>query len=455
MGCGGIGNSNGDIDTRLSGGGRLDFFHPELFRADMTASLPRLRLLALCATLALPLAVQAAPDARLWAASQKAEADVIETLRELVHIESGSANVEGLAKMADYCERRLQALGARTERIKSTKGHGTLVKGVFTGTGTQKVLLIAHMDTVYPANTLATQPYRREGNKLYGPGIADDKGGIAVILHALKLLNDGGWRNHAQVTVLFNPDEEIGSGGSGELIATLGDEHDVVLSFEPTAAKAVAKNEGVLLGTSGIAYATMEVQGRSSHAGAAPDMGRNALVELSHQILQTRDVAKTVPGTQLNWTTASAGSVGNQIPERATAHGDVRLQVKGAEEKLRVALQEKVDAHRLVPDTRTTIRMDVNRPAFNAGERGRALALHAQKIYAEMDGRPLALYPTTGGGTDAAFAARSGRAVVLESLGLAGFGYHARDEYIEVDSIAPRLYLASRLLMDIGAGVAK
>jgi glutamate carboxypeptidase len=147
--------------------------------------------------------------------------------------------------------------------------------------------------------------------------------------------------------------------------------------------------------------------------------------------------------------------VGNQIPERATAHGDVRLQVKGAEEKLRVALQEKVDAHRLVPDTRTTIRMDVNRPAFNAGERGRALALHAQKIYAEMDGRPLALYPTTGGGTDAAFAARSGKAVVLESLGLAGFGYHARDEYIEVDSIAPRLYLASRLLMDIGAGVAK
>ena len=96
-------------------------------------------------------------------------------------IESGSANVEGIAKMADYCEKRLQALGARTERIKATRGHGSIVKGTFRGTGTQRIALIAHMDTVYPANTLATQPYKREGNKLYGPGIADDKGGNALI----------------------------------------------------------------------------------------------------------------------------------------------------------------------------------------------------------------------------------------------------------------------------------
>jgi glutamate carboxypeptidase len=413
-----------------------------------------LRSLALAAALALPIATQAAPDARLLSASQKAEPEVIETLKQLVHIESGSANVEGIAKIADYCEKRLQALGARTERIKATRGHGTLVKGTFTGSGKARVMLIAHMDTVYPVNTLATQPYRRDGNKLYGPGIADDKGGIAVILHALKLLQDAGWRDHAQVTVLFNPDEEIGSGGSGELIATLAEEHDVVLSFEPTAAKSVAKTEGVLLGTSGIATATMEVQGRSAHAGAAPDTGRNALIELSHQLLQTRDVAKGIPGTQLNWTRAIADQVSNQIPERAQATGDVRLGVSDGAEKLRAALQEKVDSHRLVPDTRTTIKMAVGRPPFNAGEKGRALAVHAQKIYAELDGRALALHPSTGGGTDAAFAARSGKAIVLESLGLAGYGYHARDEYIEIDSIVPRLYLASRLLMDIGTGVA-
>jgi glutamate carboxypeptidase len=122
-----------------------------------------------------------------------------------------------------------------------------MVKGSFTGTGKRNFLLIAHMDTVYGKGILATEPYRLDGNKLYGPGIADDKGGIAVILHSLAILRDAGWMDYARLTVLFNPDEEVGSIGSGEAIATLGDAHDVVLSYEPTAAKAVAKEEGVLL----------------------------------------------------------------------------------------------------------------------------------------------------------------------------------------------------------------
>jgi glutamate carboxypeptidase len=416
---------------------------------------------SIVAVLSAPLAALAvagsagAADDKLLAAARAAQPAVIESLRQMVLIESGSQDAAGLKSMADYIEGRLRALGAATERLKAGNGPGEMVKGTLTGAGKRSFLLIAHMDTVYPKGILASEPFRQDGNRLYGPGIADDKGGIAVILHSLKLLNDAGWRNYARLTVLLNADEEIGSGGSSELITSLGEEHDVVLSFEPTAAKSVAKTEGVLLGTSGIASATMEVQGRSSHAGAAPDAGRNALVELSYQILQTKDVAKGIPGTQLNWTKATAGEVGNQIPEKASAHGDVRLQARDGAEKLKAALQEKVDSSRLVPDTRTTIKLEVGRPAFSAGERGRALAQHAQKIYAELDGRQLALIPTTGGGTDAAFAARSGKAVVLESLGLAGFGYHARDEYIEVDSIVPRLYLASRLLMDIGAGIAK
>jgi glutamate carboxypeptidase len=412
------------------------------------------RLFSMTALAAVAFAAQAAPDAKLLAASRGAEAEVIETLKDLVAVESGSANTDGLLKMADYCEKRLQALGARTERLKATRGNGQLVKGSFTGSGTQRVMLIAHMDTVYPANTLATQPWKRDGNKLYGPGIADDKGGIAVILHSLKLLKDAGWKDYAQLTVLFNPDEEIGSIGSGEAIAALADEHAVVLSFEPTGAKSLYKSESVLLGASGTATAYLDVQGRSSHAGAAPDQGRNALVELSHQVLQTRDVAKGVPGTQLNWTMATAGQVRNQIPEAAQATGDVRLTVPDGADKLKAALQAKVDESKLVPDTRTSVRVEVGRPPFVASDRGRALAAHAQKIYAEMDNRPLLLVPMTGGATDAAFAARSGKAIVLESLGLAGAGYHARDEYIEIDSIAPRLYLTTRLLQDLGTGAA-
>lgn len=416
---------------------------------------PSLRRLTQTAVAVLTLAFGAAgsaraADAQLLDAARAAEPALIQSLKDMVSIESGSANAAGLAQMATFTEGRLKSLGATTERIPVTKGPGTMVKGTFAGTGKRRIMLIAHMDTVYGPNTLAMQPIRQDGNRLYGPGIADDKGGIAVILHSLAILKEAGWKDYAQLTVLFNPDEEVGSIGSGETIARLADQHDVVLSFEPTAAKAVVKTEGLLLGASGTATATMEVKGRAAHAGAAPELGRNALIELAYQLQQTRDVARSVPGTQLNWTTAQAGEVRNQIPERATAIGDVRVTVKDGPQKLQAALQKKVDEGKLVPDTQTTVTMETGRPPFVANARGRELAQRAQAIYAELDGRKLALAEGTGGATDAGFAGRSGKAVVVESFGLAGFGYHARDEYIETDSIVPRLYLLTRILQEIG-----
>ena len=408
-------------------------------------------ILALAAALALasPLA-KAAPDAKLFAAANAAQPAVVETLKSLVMIESGSSDVEGLAKIATLLDDRLKALGLRTERHKAMPGVGAdIVVGRLTGSGQRKIVLQAHMDTVYEKGILQSQPYKVDGNKLFGPGIADDKGGIAVILHALQILKDAGWKDYATLTGLFNPDEEIGSRGSGDFISTTADQNDVVLSFEPTAAKAVAKGEALLLGAAGIAAVTLEVKGRAAHAGAAPEMGRNAIVEISHQMLQTRDIAKDIPGATLNWTNVVSNKAVNQIPELAVAKGDVRITVPGAEEKLNAALQAKLASSKLVPDTVTTAKLEVGRPAFLAGAPGRALAERAQAIYKEMD-RELGLVPMTGGGTDAAFARRSGKDTVVECFGLAGFGYHARDEYIELDSIVPRLYLVTRLLTEIG-----
>ena len=414
----------------------------------MTRS-PIAQLIAL-ALVALTGAAQAQQrDDAVFKAAQAAQPAVIETLQKLVLIESGSANLPGLAKVADYAQSRLTALGAQTERIKASDSERVMVKGVFKGKGRLKAMLMAHMDTVYPDGILASQPYKLDGNRLYGPGIADDKGGIAVILHALGVLKSLGWSDYATVTVLFNPDEEIGSGGSGALIQALAAEHDVVLSYEPTAAKSMAKVEGVLLAAAGTATATMEVKGRASHAGAAPDEGRNALIELSHQMLATQDIAKNIPGAQLNWTYAQGGSVRNQIPAQAMATADVRLLKPDAAEKLQAALVAKTQESHRVPDTHVHVSLEVGRPPYVAGERGMALAQRARAIYAELDGRPLFFHPVTGGGTDAGFASGSGKAAVLESLGLAGWGFHAKDEYIEIDSIVPRLYLTSRLLQEL------
>lgn len=391
----------------------------------------------------------AAPDEKLRTAAEAAKPALIDTLRDMVMIESGSSDVEGLAKMADFTEARLKALGAKTERRKATRGAGAdIVIGTFEGSGSRKLMLIAHMDTVYQRGILASQSYRVDGNRIYGPGIADDKGGIAVVLHALKILGEAGWRDYARLTVLFNPDEEVGSIGSGELIAEMADQHDVVLSCEPTGAAPAAKNDALLLGASGTATGTMEVTGRASHAGAAPQLGRNALIELAHQLLQTQDIAKSIPGTQLNWTTTQAGTVRNQIPEKATAGADIRLTVPDGVEKLQAALDAKVK-NKLVPDTETIVKIVAGRPAFVASDRGRALAKEGQAIYAEIE-RTLDIVEMTGGATDAGFANRSGKAIVVESFGLAGFGYHARDEYIDTGSIVPRLYLMTRMLTELG-----
>jgi len=413
--------------------------------------MPRLptRALLITISLACAAAASAAADDKLLAAARAAEPAVIESLKAMVSIESGTMDLPGLAKMTDYAEGRLKALGLQVERRASSTGKGEILLGRATGSGRRKLMLIAHLDTIYWPGTLATQPIRQDGNKLYGPGIADDKGGVAVILHSLAILKDAGWKDYAQLTVLFNGDEESGSTGSGETIAQLGELHDVVLSYEPIAAKAVAKTEGVLLAAAGTATATLTVKGRASHAGAAPDQGRNALIELAHQINATADIAKTIPGAQLNWTEASAGKVRNQIPDLATASADVRLTSADAAAKLEAALKAQV-AQRKVPDTETTVAINIGRPPLAGDARTLALAKRAQAIYAELDNRPLMLVPGTGGGTDAGYASRSGKPVVLESLGLPGWGYHAKDEYIEIDSIVPRLYLSTRLLMELG-----
>jgi glutamate carboxypeptidase len=406
-------------------------------------------ILAAALSLACATAAFAAADEKLKAAAEAAQPALIETLQEMVLIESGSGDVEGLARMADLTEARLKALGAATERRKTTRGAGAdMVIGTFAGTGSKKLMLIGHMDTVYQKGVLATQPWRVEGNRVYGPGIADDKGGLAVILHSLKILGDAGWRDYARLTVAFNPDEEVGSIGSGEFIAELADQHDVVLSCEPTAASPAAANDALLLGASGTATGVMEVKGRASHAGVVPELGRNALIELAHQLLQTADIARGVPGTQLNWTTAQAGTVRNQIPDKAVAGADIRLTAPDGVAKLQAALNEKIKT-KLVADTETTVTIQPGRPPFVASDAGRALAREGQAIYAEI-GRTLDIVEMTGGATDAGFANRSGKAVVVESFGLAGFGYHARDEYIDTRSIVPRLYLMTRMLTELG-----
>jgi acetylornithine deacetylase/succinyl-diaminopimelate desuccinylase-like protein len=173
---------------------------------------------------------------------------VLETLRALTAFDSGTGQAAGIAAVADHIERFAKGLGGEVDRLlpaNNVAGPNLVV--TFKGKGRRKIMLIAHMDTVYPAGTAAARPFRVEGNRAIAPGIADDKGGIAVYLHAMKLLKARGFDDYERVTMVFNSDEERGSSGSRDLIRSRAQSHDAVLSGEPTA----TPQEVIVLGTSG------------------------------------------------------------------------------------------------------------------------------------------------------------------------------------------------------------
>lgn len=405
----------------------------------------RLRAAALLCALACGTAAAQTRDEALFAAATAEQPALVQTLQRLVEIETGTGHAEGLAALADLLEAELKALGAQVQREKAAgpvAGENVIAR-LPGRPGIPRLLLLAHMDTVYPKGTLAKSPFRVEGARAYGPGIADAKGGIAVVLHALRLLKARGGAALGEIVVLFNPDEERGSFGSRERIQALAAEADHVLSFEPT----TAGREGLTLGTSGIAYVTATVKGRAAHAGAAPELGVNALVEAADLVLRTQDLDDRARGLRFNWTVAKAGTVSNIVPDEAVLNADVRYFRNEDLEPLMQRLQTAAQRTRL-PGAEVTVRMERGRPAFDAGPQGRALAQRAVAIYAEVGGA-LALVERTGGGTDAAYAALSGKPV-LESLGLPGAGYHSTQaEYVDLSAVPRRLYLAARLIAEL------
>ncbi|RZM04236.1 MAG: M20/M25/M40 family metallo-hydrolase [Variovorax sp.] len=390
-------------------------------------------------------------DNALFDAATAEQPAVVKTLEQLVNIETGTGDAEGLATAGRYFEDQLKALGFNVTRHKAVApavGDNIVgrLKGALDGRGGKNLLLISHMDTVYPRGMLAKAPFRIEGNRAYGPGIADDKGGNAVILHALRLLRTYGFRDFGSITVLFNTDEEKGSFGSRDLIQEEAAKADYVLSFEPTS----AERESMTLGTSGIAYVQADITGRASHAGAAPEAGVNALVEAADLVLRTQDIDDRARGLRFNWTVAKAGGVSNIIPASATLNADVRYARNEDFDAAMKTLETRAQMKKL-PEAEVAIAVKAGRPAFNAGAGGRVLIDKAVGFYREAGGA-LAIDERTGGGTDAAYAALSGKPVI-ESLGLPGSGYHSdKAEYVMIDAIARRLYMATRMVMDLGAG---
>ncbi|HDS1734685.1 M20/M25/M40 family metallo-hydrolase [Pseudomonas sp. BP8] len=385
-------------------------------------------------------AVAAEPSAQdLLKQAQAEQPHYLETLKQLVSVDTGTGTEAGLTQVSAELVKRLEALGAKVETHPAKPSVGDNIVGTFTGTGSKDFLLMVHYDTVFGPGTVAKRPFRVEGERAYGPGVADAKGGVAMILHALKLLQDQQYKGYRTLTVLFNPDEEMGSTGSRQIIAELARKHDYVFSYEPP------DKDAVTVATNGINRLKLEVKGRSSHAGSAPEEGRNALTELAHQIFQLKDLGDTSKGTTVNWTLAKAGEKANIIPALATAEADMRYS--DLSESDRVAADAKrIVQKQLITDTQTTVTLEKGRPPLARNDASRQLAETASQLYSQIDRKiePIAMRF----GTDAGYAYVPGSAkpAVLETMGVVGAGLHAEDEYIELTSVAPRLYLTVAMI---------
>ena len=366
----------------------------------------------------------------------------LETVRQLVDVDTGTGQAPGLETISALLVERLKALGAEVTTTPATPSAGDNIVGAIKGSGTRSFLLMVHYDTVFGPGTAAKRPFKQDGERAYGPGVADAKGGVAMILHSLKLLQDQGFKDFGTLTVLFNPDEETGSSGSKKIIAELARQHDYVFSYEPP------DKDAVTVATNGINGVILDVKGKSSHAGSAPEAGRNAAIELAHQMLQLKDLGDPVKGTTVNWTLIKGGEKRNIIPSSASAEADMRYSDLSESDRV-IADAQRIVQKKLIDGTEVSVRLEKGRPPLAKNPGSEQLAKTAHTLYGKI-GRniePIAMRF----GTDAGYAYVPGseKPAVLETMGVVGAGLHADDEYIELSSIAPRLYLTVALIKQL------
>ena len=184
----------------------------------------------------------------------------------------------------------------------------------------------------------------------------------------------------------------------------------------------------------------------------SPEKGVNALYELAHQVLQTRDLSNPAVGLKMNWTLANAGTTRNMIPPSAQATADVRVLRVADYDDIEKKVRERMK-NQLLPEAKVEMNFERRRPPLESTAASRALAKHAQQIYRELGKELIVDEVPEGGGTDAAFAALKTKAPVIERFGLRGYGAHSAEaEYVLLDSIEPRLYLLARMIMSLSHG---
>jgi glutamate carboxypeptidase len=381
---------------------------------------------------------------KVYQAAVAGRTGALDLLKSIVDIDSGTGDVAGGAAVLAVLEPRLAALGAevRHEPAEAAGLPDNLV-AVFHGTGKARILIIAHIDTVFGPGTVAGRPYSVEGDRAHGPGVGDEKGGVVNAIAALTILHELGFKNYATITLLLDDSEERGSPGSTQLIKSLARQSDVEFNMEPG-----DPPDALTVWRKGSAGIRIMVKGRAAHAGMAPQNGRNAASELVHQLTALEGAfPHSGDGITVNLTILKSGERSNIIPDTAEATLNVRYRKPEELDAVLAKIQAGAGTTQ-IPDTTVTVTRDPAYPPLTENAAIDALAARAKGIYAEI-GKTVEL-AGNGGASESALAMSEGTPA-LDGLGYVGGDFHTDHEWIDLTSVTPRLYLFTRLLMEISA----
>ncbi len=372
---------------------------------------------------------------------------LVSTLEKLVLLESPSSSKPLVDHVSRVVLDNLAQCGIRpiTEPRSSV---GDIVWGEWSAkeTGRQgdeergrlsqgRILVLCHLDTVHPAGSLERNPIRREAGRLYGPGVYDMKASVAVTMFVQRYLHQGAIRPGKAVRFLYTTDEESGSFESRQIIEAFARETDIALVLEPPLTGGAVK-----LSRKGSGVFRIRVRGRASHAGAAPEQGINAILELSRQISRIHELENRGAGTTVSVTMIHGGSAENVIPESSEATVDVRFLTMEEGARVESALRALAP---ITPGAEIDVEGELDRPPMEHSPKARDLFERVRQLASEIG---LDLQGgSSGGGSDGSFTAAQG-VPTLDGLGVEGGGAHSPHEYILIDSLVARTALLALLL---------
>jgi glutamate carboxypeptidase len=358
---------------------------------------------------------------------------LLEFIEALVAIESPSDDPGAVNRCGAELAARLVAIGGSVTRVPAAGGGDPLRLGL--GSGSREVVLLGHFDTVWPIGQLARMPMKREGGRLYGPGVFDMKAGIGLAALATRAVLDRGELRDCRITMLWTTDEEIGSATSRALIETEAVKSAAVLVFEPS-----LPGGGLKTSRKGVGQFEMIARGVSAHAGLEPGKGVSAIREMSRQILAIDDLQDPANGVTLTVGVVSGGTRANVVPAEARATIDARAVTRADADRVERAMRALTP---LTPGAQIEVNGGFDRPPLERTPAVAQLFEQAKAIAAEI-GVTLE-EGSAGGGSDGNFTAALG-IPTLDGFGAIGDGAHALHEHVEIEALMPRAATIAGLL---------